>query len=109
MSHRDPQNYSIITYLWVLGMAALGGISHNIKKIKSGELKRFSFSELLGDLVISGFLGIVTFFLCEYANFEQILTAAIVGISSHQGTRGIYFIEELIARRFKIDLHKDTK
>ena len=65
MPHRDPESYNFITYLWVLTMATLGGISNNIKKIKSGELKRFSFSELLGDLVISGFLGIVTFFLCE--------------------------------------------
>ena len=109
MPHRDPESYNFITYLWVLAMAALGGISNNIKKIRSGELKRFSFSELLGDLVISGFIGIVTFFLCEYENLEQILTAAIVGMSAHQGTRGIYFIEKLLASRFKIDLDKDMK
>jgi hypothetical protein len=109
MPHRDPQNYSFVTYAWVFAMAMLGGVAHNIKKLKDGTLARFSLSELVGDLIISGFLGVVTFFLCEYAELEPILTAAIVGMSAHQGTRGIYFIEELIARRLKIDLKKDEK
>lgn len=108
MPNNDPQNYSFITYAWVFGMAMLGGVAHNVKKLKDGTLSRFSFSELLGDLIISGFLGVVTFFLCEYAGLDKLLTAALIGISSHQGTRGIYFIEELIARRLKIDI-KDEK
>ena len=108
MPHKDPQNYSFITYLWVIGMAMLGGVAHNVKKLKNGTLKRFSFSELIGDLIISGFLGIVTFFLCEYAGLDRMLSAALVGMSAHQGTRGIYFIEELIARKLKLDT-KESK
>lgn len=109
MPHRDPQNYSFITYLWVFAMAMLGGVANNVKKIKDGTLKRFSFSELVGDLIISGFLGIVTFFLCEYAGLDRMLTAALIGMSAHQGTRGIYFIEELIARQLKLNVPKDPK
>ena len=109
MPHKDPQNYSLITYVWVIGMAMLGGVANNVKKLKDGTLKRFSFSELLGDLIISGFLGIVTFFLCEYAGLDRMLSAALVGMSAHQGTRGIYFIEELIARKLKLDTKEGEK
>jgi len=109
MPHRDPQNYSFITYVWVFAMAMLGGVAHNVKKLKDGTLARFSFSELLGDLIISGFLGVVTFFLCEYAGLDRLLTAALIGMSSHQGTRGIYYIEELIARKLKLDTKEDKK
>ena len=107
MPHNDPQNYSFITYLWVFAMAMFGGVAHNVKKLKNGTLARFSFSELLGDLIISGFLGVVTFFLCEYAGLDRMLTAALIGMSAHQGTRGIYFIEEIIAKKFKLDIPKD--
>lgn len=109
MPHREPENYNIITYVWILVLSAFGGVANNIRKIKSGELKRFSFSELVGDLVISGFLGVITFFLCEYENLDHMLTAAIIGMSAHQGTRGIYFIEKMLASRFKIDLDEDKK
>ena len=107
MPHRDPQNYSFVTYAWVFAMAMLGGVAHNVKKLKNGVLARFSFSELVGDLIISGFLGVVTFFLCEYGDIDRLLTAALIGISSHQGTRGIYFIEELIAKRLQINIKKE--
>ena len=106
MPHKEPQNYSHITYLWVFAMSMLGGVSHNIKKLRDGTLARFSFSELIGDLIISGFLGIVTFFFCEYEDLDHLLTAALIGMSAYQGTRGIYFIEELIVRKFKLDTEK---
>lgn len=99
---KDPMNYSFLTYLWVLLLATWGGTAHNIKKIKEGDLKRFSIAEWIGDIVIAGFIGVLTFFLCEYAGLSQILTAAFVGISSHQGTRGMAVIERLIANRFKM-------
>jgi len=106
MPHKDPQNYSFLTYAWVFAMAMLGGVAHNVKKLKDGTLARFSFSELIGDLIISGFLGVVTFFLCEYVELDRMLTAALIGMSAHQGTRGIYFLEEIVARRFKLETKK---
>lgn len=99
---KDPMNYGLITYVWVIVLAVWGGTAHNIKKIKEGDLKRFSIAEWLGDILIAGFIGVLTFFLCEFAGFEQILTAALVGVSSHQGTRGMAVIERLIANRFKM-------
>ena len=40
-------------------------------------------------MVISGFIGLITYYFCVYSGFHEALTAALVGISAHQGTRGI--------------------
>lgn len=101
---KDPMNYELLTYFWVLLVAAWGGLAHNIKKIKEGDIKRFSIAEMIGDVVIAGFIGIITFFLCEFADLPQILTAAFVGITGHQGTRGMAFVEKLIAKKFSVNV-----
>jgi len=103
MPHNDPSNYSIITYIWVLILSLWGGITHHIKKIKTGVIARFSFSELVGDLFISGFIGVMTFYLCEYAAMDKMLTAFLVGISSHMGTRGLMMLEEVAAKKFGVN------
>jgi len=98
---KNPENYSFITYLWVLVLSMWGGTAHTIRKIRNGELKRFSLSEWIGDMVISGFIGVMTFYLCEYANFPQLLTAALVGITAHQGAKGIGMLEKIITKRMR--------
>ncbi|BAF69596.1 phage holin family protein [Nitratiruptor sp. SB155-2] len=102
--HKDPTNYSLLTYAWVLLLSIWGGTAHTIRKIRTGALKRFSFSEWIGDIVISGFLGVITFYLCEYANIVQPLSAALVGIAAHQGTRGISALETYIAKKIGVRL-----
>jgi len=102
MPHKDPTNYSLLTYLWVLLLSIWGGITHHIRKVKSGALVRFSLSELVGDLFISGFLGVMTFYLCEYAQMDKLLTAFLVGISSHMGTRGLMMLEDLAAKKLGV-------
>jgi hypothetical protein len=99
---KDPTNYGILTYLWVLILSIWGGTAHTIRKVRAGAIDRFSLSEWIGDCVISGFLGVITFWLCEYGELNQLLTAAIVGISAHQGTRGIMVLEKYIAQKIGI-------
>lgn len=95
MPHNSPENYTWITYLWVVGLSILGGTVRTITNLKTG----MSFDDVckrwLVDIVVSAFIGIITFFLCEYAQLSQLLTASFVGISAHMGTRAIVIIEEL--------------
>jgi hypothetical protein len=107
MPHNDPSNYSLLTYIWVLILSIWGGITHNLKKVKTGALARFSLSELVGDLFISGFIGVMTFYLCEYARFDKMLTAFFVGMSSHMGTRGLMMLEDIAARKLGVGTPKD--
>ena len=61
----------------------------NIRKIKDGELPGFTFIELLYDIIVSGFVGVLTFFLCQYAGIDSMLSAVLIGISSHMGARAL--------------------
>lgn len=99
-----PNDWSqYFTLLWVMLISFWGGTVHTVRKIKEGTLDRFSISEWLGDVCISGFIGVITYSLCRYSGFDEWLTAACVGITSHQGTRGLLFVEKIIAKKLGIE------
>lgn len=97
---KDPSNYEAITYAWVLVLSLWGGISGYVRKIKGGN-SRFSLSELIGELCVSGFVGVLTFLLCESAQITPLLSAAFVGISGHMGSRSILILEKLLENKVK--------
>lgn len=84
--------------LWVTALSVLGAITSYIRKVKAGKIERFSISELVGDVTISFFLGIITFFLCKGVGIDEYTTAGLVGLVSHMGTRGIVMLEDLIPK-----------
>lgn len=93
MPEKDPATYTLLTYLWVFALAAWGGIVNYIKRVNEGLSQRFNFMELVGEIVTSAFAGVITFWLCEAAGISPLLTAALVGISGHMGSRAIYVME----------------
>ena len=101
MPQNDPQNYPYITFLWVIVLSVWGGLVHNIRKIKNGELKRFSLAELIGDITVSGFVGLITYHLCQYASLNDALSAALIGISAHMGARALLPIEKALGSWFE--------
>lgn len=98
MIDKDPTSYSWITYAWVLVVSALGGIANYIRKVKAG--REFSIMEVVGDIVISAFAGVLTFWICELGGMPPLATAAFVGIAGHMGSRAIALLEDRIKRRF---------
>lgn len=92
----NMEKFDWFTYAWIAFLSIFGGTAYNIKKLKQGDLKRFSISEWVGDITIAGFIGLITFYLCQYSGFEEPLTGAIVGIAAHQGTRGISILESIV-------------
>lgn len=81
-----------LTYLWLLLLAAWGGTASYLGRVRKLGLT-FSFAEWLGELVISGFSGIVTAYLCMWAGFPPLLTFALAGVAGHMGGRAITLIE----------------
>jgi len=84
--------------IWVTVLSILGAITNYIRKVKAGKVERFSISELVGDIAISFFLGVVTFLICKGSGLDEYLTAGLVGLVSHMGTRGIIMIEDFIPK-----------
>ncbi len=100
MIDKDPTTYSLLTYLWVLGISILGGVVSYGRKRRMNLIPRFSITELIGEIFTSAFAGLVTFFLCEAANLDAMLSAALIAISGHMGSRAVFLLEEGLQRRF---------
>ena len=95
-------SFQILTYAWVIGLSTWGGLVNYISKIKSGAIARFNITELIGDMFVSGFTGLLTFWMCEAAGFNELTTAVFVGISGHMGARMIGKLENVMSREFDI-------
>jgi hypothetical protein len=99
MPEKDPTSYSYITYLWVFILSAWGGIVSFNAKRKQGLVRSFNIMELLGEISTSAFAGIITFYLCEWSDLDKLLSAALVAISGHMGSKAIREFEKWAENR----------
>lgn len=83
--------------VWLIGLSVWAATAHTIRRVKNGELAFFSVREWVGDIVISSFIGVITYYLCKYAQIDEMLTAAAVGLAAHMGTKAISVFEGLWA------------
>lgn len=97
---KDPTSYSLLTYAWVFLLSILGGVVNFMRKLHEGHVRAFNIIEFIGELVTSAFAGIITFWLCEHAQFAPLITAALVGVSGHAGSRAIFMLEEFLKTKF---------
>lgn len=95
---KDPLAIPLRQYGLMLGLALFGGVVNWYSKVRKGELHVTSISALIGELATSAFSGLLAFYLCEWKQVDPVLTAAIVGIAGHMGTRGITWVESILKR-----------
>lgn len=100
MPEKDPTSYSFLTYGWVFGLAILGGVVSFMRKLQAGHARVFNLVEFLGEIVTSAFAGVITFWLCEHSHLSPLVTAALVGVSGHMGSRAIFMAEGWLAKQF---------
>ena len=96
MPHKDPTQYQLITYAWVVGLSVMGGMVSFFRKVQARKTRTFNITEFIGEIVTSGFVGVLTFYFCEQAEINPLLTAFAVGVSGHMGSRLIFMIEQVI-------------
>lgn len=108
---KDPFAYPLKQYGFILGTALLGGLVSWYAKVRKGEAQAWNLTQLIGELSTSAFAGLLMFWLCELSNSPQLLTASLVGISGHMGTRAITALENFAMKRWGggIDPPTDTK
>lgn len=94
----------LLTYGWVIFLSGVGGAASFVRRVRNGEAKYSNIVELVGELVISSFCGLVTFFLCQSAKLDGALSAALIAISGHMGTRIIFVFESYLVKRFGLDI-----
>lgn len=94
MPEKDPNSYEIITYLWVIGLSAWGSVVQVLRRATSDLPFAKKMQLIVAEIVVSTFAGMVTFFLCEWAQLDKMLSAALIAISGHMGARAIILTEK---------------
>lgn len=97
---KDPLNYPLRQYGLMLGIALFGGLVSWFAKVRKGELAAWNVMQLVGELCTSAFSGLVAFWMCEYLSSPPVLTAALVGVAGHMGTRAIQLFESAAQKRW---------
>ncbi|POZ49900.1 phage holin family protein [Methylovulum psychrotolerans] len=82
-----------VTFLWVAFWGACGGTVKYIQKLNKGYC-RFSVTELIGEWVVSGFVGLLTYLLCDSAGLEVKVSAFLIGVTGHMGSGAIVIFEK---------------
>ena len=70
------------------------------RKLRDGNTRIFNVVEFIGEIFTSAFAGVITFWLCEAAEINPLISAALVGISGHAGSRAIFMLEKWLEHRF---------
>lgn len=90
---------NLVPTLWMTVVAAAGGFFSFYGKYKAGKVRAFNVTELIGEVVVSVAVGLVTFWICKGFGVNEWLTAAGVALSGHMGTRAIFLIEQTIEKK----------
>ncbi len=109
MIERDPILYGTLTYFWVIGISMFGGLASFIIKLnnstESVPLVKL-FLRLIGELIVAGFAGVATFFLCQAWQLDGMYTAFAVAVSGHLGAKAIDGLTLIWRNILKIDQNK---
>lgn len=98
---KNPSNYSIKEYAFILGVSILGGVVSWFSKVHKGDVSSaYRVSQLVGELATSALAGLIAFWMCEWAGLAPLLTATLVGISGHAGTRALAWFERFAESKF---------
>lgn len=97
---RSPLDYTVGEYGLALGTALFGGAVAWFTRVRRGDASGWDLRVMLGELCTSAFAGLLCFWACELAGAPQLMTAVLVGISGHMGTRAITVLEHWAAARF---------
>ena len=105
MPEKDPNNTELFVewlrqfmpYLTTFFLSTWGGVVNHITTLRSGR-KKFQLKELIFDLVVSTFAGLITFYFCRSAGISETMSAVLIAISGHMGTRAIAGFETVYRR-----------
>jgi len=90
--------YSWVTYVWVIGLSCAGGCVRYLNKSPTA----FSIFILIRDVVTAGFMGLITFWLCQWTNISGPLSAVLIATSGLMGNHATRELEALWRIKFGI-------
>ncbi len=102
MLEKDPLGYSLATYAWVFFLSLFGSVANYVHQVKTGKVERVVITGLLGDFIVSGFFGLMTFYMCEASSITPPLSAVLIGFAGHMGRRSWFAFKKALSYRLGI-------
>lgn len=94
----------IVTLPYVLFLSLAGGLGAFIMRLNQSTTPqplKLIFLQLLGELFLSGFAGLLTYLLCKEFGLSSNMTAVAVAISGHLGGNMIIIVSDYLKKFFK--------
>lgn len=82
-------------------VALLGGLVAFYRKVREGAARPFNFTEFLGEMLTSAVAGVLAYWACNGLEVNPWLTAAIVGIAGHAGSRALFIVEKAAQSKYE--------
>lgn len=95
---KGPEGISLATYIIMLVLAAWGGVAHFMRRLRMDKNAKFSIIELVGEITISCFAGIMVLFICEAMQVDRLWTAALCGLSGHMSSRVLFKLDAALGK-----------
>ena len=95
---KNPLDYPIRTWMFVLLMALLGGLASWVGKVRKGEVAAHNLFALIGEFVVAALAGLIAFLLCDYLDAPLGITGALSGLAGHAGAQALALFEAAVQR-----------
>jgi len=89
------QEYGVLGYVWLLFLSFWAG---TVRYLTTLEGKKATWLGWLAETCVSGFVGVIAAMICQYYGLDYMLTAAITGISAHNGTRTLEVFAKILKK-----------
>ena len=101
MPEKDPTNWSAATWALALGMAFAGGFVSWYAKVRAGHTRSVNVVELLGEMVVSGVVGLGSYMAGDGLGLPPSFCAVAAGVGGHMGTRLLFLAEQWAIKRIE--------
>lgn len=97
--------YGVWNYFLILIVAFWAGTTKTLVQIRNGEPP--SFVVWITETSVSGFVGFLTYTLCQYNNTDMELSVVISGVCSYHGTKALAITGEMLKIKLTNFIKKD--
>jgi len=88
------------TFLIIVVLAVWGGLINYLSRVRSA-MKKFNWGELLLEISISAFAGLLIGLMAFSFDVNTYMCMALAGISGHAGGRTVFFLDKFWGERIK--------